>query len=282
MTNRRRFPAGVAIALIVATTLLAPARTTLAVPLISARSAIVLDGWSGQTLYSLNAGMERAPASTVKIMTALVILRRHMPFGREVTVSPYAASYLGSTAGLYAGERLTVRDLMYGMLLPSGNDAAVALSETLAPTVSQFATLMNAEARRLGMWHTRYLTPNGFDTLGQVTTARDLAHLARTAMRWGRFRHIVDTRVYQVRARNGAVIHIWTNLNHLLWRGHGIDGVKTGTTIAAGACLVSSLRSRGRWIIEVNLGSLESRRFSDGLSLLDYGFARASSIPTSR
>jgi D-alanyl-D-alanine carboxypeptidase (penicillin-binding protein 5/6) len=258
-----------------AVALLFPALTAaqpLPPPPISAPEAIIIDGWTGQILYARNADVPRYPASTVKIMTALVILQHHISLRRMATVSALAASYGGSTAGLWAGERLSVRNLLYAMLLPSGNDAAVALSQLLAPTPTQFASLMNAEAVALHLTHTHYLSPNGFDTWGQVTTARDLAAVARTAMRWRVFRRIVHTRYWHVRAPSGVYLHSWQNLNQLLWWSRYVDGIKTGTTAGAGACLVASARKDGRWVIAVNMGSSESTRFTDGEALLDYGF----------
>jgi serine-type D-Ala-D-Ala carboxypeptidase (penicillin-binding protein 5/6) len=258
------------------------ARAATPVPWISAPEGIVIDGWTGGVLYAKNANVVREPASTVKIMTALVVLRHRIPLDRVVTVSPLAASYGGSTAYLYAGERLTVRNLLYGALLPSGNDAAVALAQTVTPYLATFVGLMNAQAARLGLRHTHYLTPNGFDTYGQVTTARDLALLARAAMRWHVFDTIVATRVWVARSADGRTVHRWTNLNTLLWRDGAVNGVKTGTTTGAGACLVSSAQKSGKWILEVNMGSTEASRFADGASLLRYGFAVDSSLPSTR
>jgi D-alanyl-D-alanine carboxypeptidase (penicillin-binding protein 5/6) len=243
-----------------------------AMPVVTAPEAIVVDGWTGAVLYSKNSNVMRAPASTVKIMTALVILRHHVPLRRVVTVGATAVSYGGSSAGLYAGERMTVWNLLHGMLLPSGNDAAVALSQTLASTPQQFARLMNGQAARLQLWHTHYLTPNGFDTPGQVTTARDLANLTRAAMQLPTFSAVVDTKTWTARAADGRGFHVWQSLNKLLWASKVVDGVKTGTTPAAGACLVSSARKGGRWIIAVNMGSTSADRFSDGAALLNYGF----------
>lgn len=253
-----------------------------AIPWISAPEAIVIDGWTGGVLYAKNPDVMREPASTVKIMTALVVLRRRIPLNRVVTVSPLAASYGGSTASLYAGERLTVRNLLYGALLPSGNDAAVALAQAVTPNISTFAALMNAQAARLGLRHTHYLTPNGFDTYGQVTTARDLALVTLAAMRWHVFDMIVSTRVWTARSADGRTVHTWTNRNQLLWQNRSVDGVKTGTTPGAGACLVSSAKKNGKWILEVNLGSTDASRYIDGASLLRFGFAVDSSVPSTR
>lgn len=251
-------------------------------PQVSAPEAIVIDGWNGNVLFARSADSERFPASTVKIMTALLVLQSGIPMQRMVTVSAYAAAIGGSTAGLWAGERISVWNLMHGMLMPSGNDAAIALSEAVGGTEQHFVDLMNADATRLHLFHTHYLSPNGFDTVGQVTTARDLSSLTRVAMQHHRFANIVRTRSWTVRTAGGTVLHRWTNLNRLLWSSNSIDGVKTGTTPGAGACLVSSERRHGKWVIEVNLGSLETTRFSDGMSLLTYGLAHAMPVPAAR
>lgn len=257
-----------------------PGHAAAARPAVEAPSAIAIDAWTGAVLYARNPDVERYPASTVKIMTALVVLRSHIPLSRVVTVSALAVSYGGSTAGLYAGERMTVWNLLHGMLMPSGNDAAVALSQAVAGTPAQFAVRMNKQAARLHLWHTHYLSPNGFDMPGQVTTARDLATLARVAMENAKFRRIVHVRSWTVRTATGQVIHHWYNLNRLLWTSRAVDGIKTGTTPGAGSCLVSSAREGGRWVIAVNLGSTEATRFSDGLDLLNYALVRASTLPS--
>lgn len=251
-------------------------------PVVSAPEAIAIDGWSGAVLYSRNADVPRFPASTVKVMTALIVLERKVPMHRVVTVSPLAAAYGGSTAGLYAGEQMTVWNLLHGLMLPSGNDAAIALAQAVGGNLGEFVSIMDAEAVRLHLWHTHYLSPNGFDIAGQVTTARDLASLARIAMQNPHFEKIVRTRSWTARSVNGQIVHHWVNLNRLLWMSHAVDGVKTGTTPGAGACLVSSARTGKKWVIEVNMGSSEATRFSDGMALLSYGLALAGGLPTAR
>lgn len=248
-------------------------RAHAALPWITAPEAIVVDGWTGRVLYAKNADVMRQPASTVKIMTALVVLRRRIPLDRVVTVSPLATAYRGSTAGLYAGERITVRNLLYAALLPSGNDAAVALAQSVTPDLVHFVGLMNAQAARLGMTRTHYLTPNGFDRWGQVTTARDLVRLARVAMSWHVFARVVSTRTWRATSADGRIVHVWTNTDTLLWSNPAVNGIKTGTTPGAGACLVTSARRSGTWVIAASLGSTEASRFVDGSALLRYGFA---------
>ena len=272
------------IAALTIASLLAPAyaRAAPAIPAVTAPDAIVVDGWSGSVLYAKNADSLHDPASTVKIMTALLVLERRLPFKRVITVSPYAVSFGGSTAGLYAGESMTVWNLLHGMLLPSGNDAAITLAEAVAGSATQFVGLMNAEALRLHLWHTRYVTPNGFDSSGQVTTARDLATLARRAMQQRAFARVVRTRSWTAWSADGRIYHHWFNLNQLLWASREVDGIKTGTTPAAGACLVTSAHQAGKWVIAVNLGSSVSARFSDGAALLNYGLAVDGALPSTR
>lgn len=256
-----------------------PARA--AGPAVSAPEGIVMDGWTGQVLWARRPNIPRYPASTVKIMTALIVLRSRIPLQTMVTVSPIAVSYRGSTAGLYVGERITVWNLLHGMMLPSGNDAAAQLAETVGHTIPAFVARMNVMAHRLGLRHTHYLSPNGFDQWGQVTTPRDLARLAAIAMHNTVFARIVRTRSWTVRVR-GVVIHHWLNLNQLLWASKEVDGVKTGTTPGAGACLVVSLRSGKRWIIVVLMGDSEPARFPDGWALLRYGLSVDPGLPSAR
>jgi len=248
---------------------------------ITAPEAVVIDGWTGHVLFTRAASVPRYPASTAKIMTALVVLRRHVSFKRIVTVSPYAASMGGSTAGLYAGEKLTLWDLLHALMLPSGNDAAEAVAEFISLDPGKFVNLMNSTAIQIGLRHTRFLTPSGVDEAEQYTTARDLARLARVAMQIPAFESIVRHEWWTAHPLNGGT-QTWRNLNQLLWWSHAVDGVKTGTTNGAGACLVSSAHRAGRWVIAVNLGSLVSARFADAMALLDYGFRAGSTLPSTR
>jgi D-alanyl-D-alanine carboxypeptidase len=251
-----------------------------AVPAVSAPEAIVMDGWTGNVLYARNPDVPRYPASTVKIMTALIVLEKDIPLTRVVTVSTDAAYVGGSSAGLYPGERIDVRNLLYGLLLPSGNDAAVALAEATAGSADAFVRLMNREARRLRLWHTHFLTPDGLDEWGQASTARDLANLARTAMMHGAFAWIVRQRWWNGRSTDGATTYHWVNLDQLLWRSGWVDGVKTGTTAAAGANLVSSAHRGSKWVVSVNMGSTPATRFDDGMALLSYGMLVDAGVPS--
>lgn len=272
----------VGIAAVLAATMIVvrPAEAAPPSPTVSAPDAIAIDGWTGAVLYAKNPNALHDPASTVKIMTALVVLDRHTPLSRVVTVGWDAVSYGGSTAGLYAGERMTVWNLLHGMLMPSGNDAAIALADAVAGSPARFVSMMNAEAVHLHLWRTHFLTPNGFDAVGQVSTAHDLAFLARAAMQNAAFGRVVRTRFWHAWSADHSVLHSWQNLNRLLWSSRAINGIKTGTTPGAGACLVSSARKNGKWVIAVNLGSTERARFSDGTTLLNYALSVEAGPPS--
>jgi D-alanyl-D-alanine carboxypeptidase (penicillin-binding protein 5/6) len=239
-------------------------------PYTSAQATFILDDTSGRTLYSFHPNQERYVASTQKMLTALVALKR-LPLNRIVTV-PAEAIVGGTTAGLYAGERMRVRDLFYGMLLPSGNDAAIALADAAAGTQSSFASLMNAEANTLHLRHSHFLIPHGFDVPGQYSTAHDLATVAHALLRRSFLARIVRTRSYTARSADGVRIHAWVNLDELLGHYPGIIGVKTGTTPGAGANLVSCAVRGAHRIIVVLLGDTVANRFPDATRLLNYGW----------
>lgn len=235
-----------------------------------AQAAFILDDVTGRTLYAYNADVERYPASTIKMLTAIVALQHLRQ--KTVIVVPPGAMVGGTTAGLAVGERMTVHNLLFGMLLPSGNDAAVTLADAVAGSPWAFTALMNAEARSLHLWHTHALGPEGFDLAGQYSTARDLAWLAHALLRRRFLARVVDTPIYHATSTDRRYWHVWSNLNHLLGSYPGAVGVKTGTTPGAGANLVAcAVRGRHR-IIAVLMGSTPASRFADATRLLDYGW----------
>ena len=231
------------------------------VPNVTAASALVADLESGLALYEKAATEARPPASTAKIMTALVVIDQ-VPVDDVVVVSPTAASTPGSRMGLNAGDRLTVLELLYGLLLPSGNDAAVALAQHVAGTQADFVELMNARASAMGLSSTRFANAHGLDAAGQVTSATDLVTLARTALQDPNIAEIVAVRSITIGGRQ------LENTNELLGTYDGVNGVKTGTTDEAGECLVASVTRDGRITLLVELGSTD--RFGDARKLLDY------------
>lgn len=248
-------------------------------PQLSARIALLLDPVTGQVYLAQNADTETPMASTTKIMTALVALS----FGnldQRITVGADAAALSGteaSVAGLQQGESYTLRELLYALLLPSGDDAAVAIADGIAGSQDRFVQLMNLEATLLGLGHTHYADVHGLDAPGHYTTARDLAALTAVALRSPVFAQVVATPIYSVAANAAHGAHIWTTTDLLLSteRFPGVVGVKTGYTGGAGYCLVfTAVRPYGR-LLGVVLGEPnEQARFDDAAALLNWGFAQ--------
>jgi D-alanyl-D-alanine carboxypeptidase (penicillin-binding protein 5/6) len=223
---------------------------------------------SGQLLFARKPGARRAVASTTKIMTALLVLEAVKP-GDVVTASDNAASQTGSVLGLKAGERITVRNLLYALLLQSANDAAVALAEHVAGTVDAFLDRMNDRAHQLGARGTHFASPNGLDDRG-YSTARDMALLTVEAYRNPTFAEVVARKTITIPAPRGKPRHI-QNRNALLWLYPDAIGVKTGFTSAAGFCLVGAAERDGLRLAAVVLGAPQDA-FSDAAELLNYGF----------
>ena len=230
---------------------------------VSAKSAIVLDGTTGRVLYEKQADQQMLIASTTKIMTALIVCEQCNVLDR-VRIPKVAVGIEGSSMYLREGEVLTVQELLYGLMLHSGNDAAVALAVYCGGTVEGFAQLMNDKARLLGMENTHFVNPNGLDAPGHYSTARDMATLAAFAMDNPIFAQTVATKT--VTAAGRAL----RNHNKLLWQVQGADGVKTGYTKAAGRILVSSATRQGRWLIAVTMS--DPNDWQDHKLLLDQGF----------
>lgn len=232
---------------------------------VSARRAIVIDAATGRTLYEKNADEESLIASTTKIMTALVICQQCNVLDR-VRIPPEAVGVEGSSMYLKEGEILTVQELLYGLMLQSGNDAAVALAIYCGGTVEGFAEMMNDKARVLGLTGSHFENPNGLDSPGHYSTARDLAVLTAYAMENPVFRQTVSTQNVKIGSR------YLTNHNKLLWQVDGAEGVKTGYTRAAGRILVSSALRSGRRLICVTINDPDD--WKDHAVLLEDGFSR--------
>ena len=232
---------------------------------VSAKRAYVLDAVSGRVLYEKNPDERSLIASTTKIMTALIICEQCNVLDR-MRIPKEAVGIEGSSMYLQEGEVLTLQELLYGLMLRSGNDAAVALAIYCGGTVEGFAELMNDKARNLGLKNTHFENPNGLDSPGHYSTARDLAVLAAYAMENPIFRKTVSTKSLMLGQR------YLTNHNKLLWRVEGADGVKTGYTKAAGRILVSSAARNGRRIVAVTIDAPDD--WNDHASLLEAGFSR--------
>lgn len=237
------------------------------IPLITADAAIVMDAGTGHILFEKNSNLKKPPASTTKIMTALLALEGG-DLQDIVIVSSHAASIGEASLELKEGEMLTLHDLLYGAMLVSGNDACVAIAEHIGGTEANFVLLMNQKAHLLGACSTSFKNTNGLPATDHYTTAKDLATITRYALQNQIFKQIVGTRDIIINSNMGP--RYLSNTNRLLWSYNGADGVKTGTTIEAGYCLVASATRDERTLISVVLDS--DNRWKDTMLLLDYGF----------
>ena len=237
---------------------------------ISAEKAVLYDNNSGRFLFEKKADSRSLIASTTKIMTALIVCEQCNVLDR-MRIPKEAVGIEGSSMYLQEGEVLTLQELLYGLMLRSGNDAAVALAIYCGGTVEGFAQLMNDKARILGLDNTHFENPNGLDSPGHYSTARDLAVLAAYAMQNPIFAKTVSTKNLTVGNRS------LRNHNKLLWSLEGADGVKTGFTKAAGRILVSSVTRQGRRLVGVTINAPDD--WHDHTVLMEDGFRRYSLCP---
>jgi D-alanyl-D-alanine carboxypeptidase (penicillin-binding protein 5/6) len=242
------------------------------VPSIKARSAILLDVDNGAVLFQLDAHGRHAPASLLKVATALVALD-HLGLDQVVTV-PASINQIpwdSTRMGLRPGERLTVRELLYGLFLNSGNDAAITLAEAAMPRAS-FIALMNAKAAQLGLVDTHFVNPIGLDDPAQYTSAADLAKLSvELTKRFAEVAAIAATPSLTLPATATHHAYVLYNLNELIRTYAGATGLKTGWTGRAGGCLIATATRGGRHVLVVVMAS--PLPFAEAASLLDYGFA---------
>jgi len=243
-------------------------------PSVSAKSAILIDADSGRVMFEKNAELRLPMASTTKIMTALVALERGDP-DETVKIMPEAVGVEGSSIYLTLGEELTLRELLYALLLASANDAATAIAVHISGSVDAFAELMNEKASALGLFDTHFKNPHGLDAEGHFTTAHDLAKITAAALKNRTFAEIVSTYKYNIGGKDGSRRYL-VNHNKLLRQYDGCIGVKTGYTKADGRCLVSAARRDGMTLIAVTLSAPDDWR--DHTSMLDYGFKYYESV----
>ncbi len=229
----------------------------------SARAAILVDADSGRALYEQNADEQLLIASITKMMTAVVALE-NCPTDRLYQVQSTDMAE-GSSMYLAVGEELTLEELLYGLMLSSGNDAALAVAHCVAGTVEDFVALMNDKAKELGLANTSFANPNGLDAEGHYSSARDMATLASYAMENEAFSRIVSTKSITIGART------LTNHNRLLSSYEGCVGIKTGYTKAAGRTLVSAAVRQEQLLIAVTLS--DGNDWQDHQNLFDYGYA---------
>ncbi len=258
-----------------------------AAPSIVAETGVLIDARTGTVLYNKGMDIQEEPASTTKIITGLLAIEK-LPLDKVVTIDAETPFTEGSRIYLMEGEKITVRDLLYALFLESANDAAVALAVEMAGSVDNFAVMMNQKAKELGAENTNFRNPNGLHLEGHVTTARDLAVIAKTAMENPVFRQYVSTYKYTIQPTNKQEEPRYLyNTNRLLYdnktkvsvngvlrpaKYDGVVGIKTGYTGQAGGCLVAGAERNGTELIAVVMKSTDSGRFGDSIALLDWGF----------
>jgi D-alanyl-D-alanine carboxypeptidase len=239
-------------------------------PVISAKSAVVIDANTGRILYEQDAHTRRGMASTTKIMTALIALE-NASLDRLVTVDARACGVEGSSVYLFAGEKITMETLLYALMLQSANDAAEAIAYEIAGSIDGFAELMNRKADEMGLNATHFDNPHGLDGETHYTTAYELALIAAHAMRNEAFAEIVGTVKKTIPLHNGEASRLLINHNRMLREYDDIIGVKTGYTKKCGRTLVSAAERDGVRLICVTLD--DGNDWADHRSLLDYGFS---------
>ena len=240
-------------------------------PRIVSRAVIAMDTITGRVLFEKNAYIQRPMASTTKIMTALLAIEKGN-LNDVVTISVRSARVGGSSAHLYKGEKIKLNNLLYGLMLPSGNDAAIAIAEHIGGSVENFAQMMTLKAKEIGANNTAFVTPHGLDKPGHFTTAYDLALITKYALENKKFSQLVGTHQASIPGYEGSV-RKYHNTNEMLRGYWGADGVKTGYTGKAGRCLVTSA-TRNNWrVLSVVLGSdSRNQRASDSTKILNYVF----------
>lgn len=238
-------------------------------PSVSAVSAILMNADTGEILYEKNAHEKRAIASTTKILTALLTILSG-ELDKSFTVDSCAIRVEGTSMGLREGDIVTRRALLYGMLLPSGNDAANAAAVSISGSTEAFAEKMNSFAKAIGMNESNFVTPSGLDAQGHYSTAYDMALLTRYALENEIFAEICALSQAKVSFGNPPYERTLYNSNKMLWRYDGATGVKTGFTDNARRCLVSSAERDGERLICVTLNAPDD--WNDHTKLLDYGF----------
>ncbi len=249
---------------------------TTTVPTINSRSAIIFDRTSGSVLFGKNENEKRKMASTTKIMTAIIVIE-NSNLDDVVTISSKSAGTGGSRLGLHTDDKVSIRDLLYGLLLCSGNDSAVALAEHVGGSIDNFAILMNSKVSELGLTSTNFVTPHGLDSDDHYTTAYELAVITNYALKNDVFRKFVGTKNCTI-SINGHPKNL-SNTNELLGNLDGVYGVKTGFTNGANRCLVTSLKRDNMDLICVVLGAdTKKDRTKDSVNLIEYAFKNFKSI----
>jgi len=245
-------------------------------PTVRGEGAYLIDVLSGQALFMKNPDEQLAPASTTKIMTGLLAIENGN-FNDIVTASSTMLNnklVYGTQIYLEPGEKLAFEDLLYATLLNSANDAAVALAEHVGNDLPHFVEMMNQRAQDIGASQTHFVNPSGLTETGHVTTAHDLALIARVAYQNPVFAQYVRTKTQPISRSKENVPVLMVNENKLLWRDSAVDGIKTGYTAAAQNCLVASASKDGRQLIGVILKSPGREIYTDMQNMFEYGFTQ--------
>ncbi|ADY56532.1 Serine-type D-Ala-D-Ala carboxypeptidase [Syntrophobotulus glycolicus DSM 8271] len=244
------------------------------VPAITAHTAILMDAQTGEVLYERQSRKVSPPASTTKIMTAILALE--LSKGDEiVTVSEKAGAVGESSIYLNKGDKIKMSELIEGALVKSGNDACVAIAEQTAGTVDSFVELMNKKVLTIGGYNTHFVNPNGLPAKNHYSCAYDLAIMARYALQNDQFSELVKTKYASISFDEPPKIEQFKNTNKLLWSYPFTSGVKTGTTNEAGKCLVASANKENRKLICVVLNAPD--RYGDSQKLFNWGFGNTKS-----
>lgn len=249
---------------------------SLKAPQVRGEGAYLIDVQSGQTLFMKNPDKQLAPASTTKIMTGLLAIERGN-LNDMVTASSTMLNnkvVYGTQIYLAPKETVVLRDLLYAVFLNSANDAAVAVAEHLGGNLPNFVNMMNQRALEIGATSTHFVNPSGLTEAGHVTTAHDLALIARVAYQNPLFAQYVRTKSHTISRSKSDVPALMVNENKLLWRDSTVDGIKTGYTAAAQNCLVASVTKDGRQFIGVILKSPGREIYTDMQAMFDYGFTQ--------
>lgn len=240
---------------------------------LTAKAVVLIEADTGKVIYEKAAEEKVYPASTTKIMTTLLALENGN-LEDKITVSANAAATEGSSMQLVAGDQLRLADALYGVMMVSGNDAAIAVAEYLSGSVENFATLMTEKAQSIGATHTHFANSCGLPNPQHYTTAHDLAKIAAYAYKNPVFRTMIATQRKEMSWRNNEPPQLLENTNLLLGNYPGCNGMKTGYTDAAGECLVASAERDGVNLIAVVMHAAQDYRWYEAAALLDYGFER--------
>lgn len=242
---------------------------------IPASAAIVVNAKTGAVIYAKNATTQLPMASTTKIMTAILLIE-NANLDSQITTTREMVTVEGSSMGLLEGDKATYRSLLYGMMLPSGNDAATTVAISLASSLQNFSLMMNKKAKELSMHNTNFVTPSGLDHKYHFSTVEDMAKLSVYAMKNPEFRKVVSTKKIRVEYGNPPYSRMLYGHNKILNTYDGANGIKTGYTSKSGKCLVSSAKRGNMEVIAVTLN--DSHTQTSHKTLLDYGFSKLNEV----